>query len=69
MKRGRVIGIRELARNVSKVIDSVEARQPVLITKHGTPVALMLPINPELLEEFLTKTVKQMYPSLKRLVK
>jgi prevent-host-death family protein len=43
---GRTVGIRALARNVSGVVDEVASSGlPVILTKHGRPVAAIVPID------------------------
>jgi prevent-host-death family protein len=43
---GRSVGIRALARNVSGVVDEVVASGlPVVLTKHGRPIAAIVPID------------------------
>jgi prevent-host-death family protein len=43
---GRTVGIRALARNVSGVVDEVTSSGlPVILTKHGRPVAAIVPID------------------------
>jgi prevent-host-death family protein len=37
------VGIRELSRNVSKILDRVEAGETITITRHGKPVARLVP--------------------------
>lgn len=40
------VSIRELSRNASAVVDDVaKTRRPALVTKHGTPVAAVVPID------------------------
>jgi prevent-host-death family protein len=42
------VGIRELARNVSGVMAGVvRSGRPVVVTKHGAPVAAIVPFEPE----------------------
>ncbi len=48
------VGIRELARRASSIIDDMEkSRQPALITRRGRPVAYMLPLDSEEFEDFV----------------
>ena len=45
------VNVRELARNTSKVIDDVSKKhRPTLITRAGRPVAAVVPIDAEALE-------------------
>jgi antitoxin (DNA-binding transcriptional repressor) of toxin-antitoxin stability system len=48
-----VVGIRELSRDVSGLVERVENGELVLIKKHGRYVAAMVRIDPEGLEDFL----------------
>ena len=48
------VSIRELANNASGVIASVaDTGRPTVITKHGRPVAAVVPIDQEDLEDFV----------------
>jgi antitoxin (DNA-binding transcriptional repressor) of toxin-antitoxin stability system len=48
-----VVGIRELSRDVSGLVERVENGELVLIKKHGRYVAAMVRIDPEGIEDFL----------------
>jgi antitoxin (DNA-binding transcriptional repressor) of toxin-antitoxin stability system len=49
-----VVGIRELARQVSRLVGEVEAsREPAVITRHGRAVAMIVPVDAAALEDFL----------------
>ena len=48
-----VVGIRELSRDVSGLVERVENGELVLIRKHGRFVAAMVRIDPDGLEDFL----------------
>lgn len=48
------IGVRELARHASSIINDIEqSKQPALITRRGRPVAYMLPVDSEEFEDFV----------------
>jgi prevent-host-death family protein len=48
------VSIRELANNASGVVADVEeSGRPAVVTKHGRPVAAVVPIDPEKLEDFV----------------
>jgi prevent-host-death family protein len=48
------VNVRELARNTSKVIDDVSKRhRPTLVTRAGRPVAAVVPIDSEALEDWI----------------
>ncbi|MDO8187284.1 type II toxin-antitoxin system Phd/YefM family antitoxin [Conexibacter sp. JD483] len=48
------IGVRELARNASAIINELDAtKQPALITRRGRPVAYILPVDSEQFEDFV----------------
>ena len=49
-----LVNVRELARGTSGIIDEVEREHACfVITRHGTPVAALTPINEESLEDFI----------------
>lgn len=49
-----VIGIRELARQVSRLVGEVESsREPAVITRHGRAVAMIVPVDAGALEDFV----------------
>lgn len=48
------ISIRELGRNPSRVVDEVvRSERPAIITRHGRPVAAMVAVDPDELEDFV----------------
>ena len=48
------ISIRELARNVSGIIRDVEdSHRPALVTRNGSPVVAVVPLDPEELEDYV----------------
>lgn len=48
------VNVRELARNTSKVIDDVAKRhRPTLVTRGGRPVAAVVPIDSDALEDWI----------------
>lgn len=48
------VGIRELSRNASKVIEDVQrTKRPYIVTRNGEPVVVLSVIDPEQLEDFL----------------
>jgi prevent-host-death family protein len=48
------IGVRELARNTSAIINELEeTKEPAMITRRGRPIAYMLPIDSEQFEDFV----------------
>jgi prevent-host-death family protein len=53
-----VVSIRDLSRNPSAVVDEVErSGKPALVTRNGKPIAALVRINPEALEDWLLSTV------------
>ena len=54
------IGIRDLSRNASQVIDQVSSTgSPMIVTKHGRPVAAVVAIDPDALEDFVLATAPE----------
>ncbi len=48
------IGVRELARHASSIINDIEQnKEPALITRHGRPVVYMLPVDSAEFEDFV----------------
>lgn len=48
------INVRELARNTSKVINDVSKRnQSMLVTRDGLPVAVLIPIDADALDDWI----------------
>ena len=48
------IGIRDLSRNASRVIDEVSSTgSPMIVTKHGRPVAAVVAVDADDLEDFV----------------
>lgn len=49
-----VVNVRELARHTSQVIASVQTtKRPTLVTRAGRPVAAVIPVDPDLLENWI----------------
>jgi prevent-host-death family protein len=49
-----IVSIRELSRNTSGVVDEVaRSGRPALVTKHGTPVVAVVPIDEGDLEDIV----------------
>jgi prevent-host-death family protein len=48
------IGVRELARHASSIINDIERKkEPALITRRGRPVVYMLPVDSQEFEDFV----------------
>lgn len=48
------IGVRELARHASSIINDIEQnKEPTLVTRRGRPVVYMLPVDSEEFEDFV----------------
>ncbi len=53
-----VVSIRDLSRNPSAVVDEVErSGRPALVTRHGKPIAALVRIDEDRLEEWIQSTV------------
>jgi len=49
-----IVSIRELSRNASSVVDDVaRTGRPALVTKHGAPVAAVVPVDADDLEDLV----------------
>lgn len=49
-----VVNVRKLARQTSRVISSVQTtKRPTLVTRAGRPVAAVVPVDPDLLEDWI----------------
>lgn len=54
------IGVRELARHASSIINDIELKkEPALITRRGRPVVYMLPVDSEEFEDFVLTHARQ----------
>ncbi|MBN2113216.1 MAG: type II toxin-antitoxin system Phd/YefM family antitoxin [Acidimicrobiia bacterium] len=54
------IGIRDLSRHASQVIDQVSSTgSPMIVTKHGRPVAAVVAVDPDALEDFILATAPE----------
>ncbi len=48
------VSVRELGRNASRVVNEVaKSGRPALVTRHGTPVVALVPIDEGALEDFI----------------
>lgn len=48
------VGIRDLSRNPSKVVEEVSnSGRPALVTKHGKPIVAIVPIDEDALEDWV----------------
>ena len=48
------VSIRDLSRNASSVVDEVaRTGRPAIVTKHGTPVAALVPVDEAELEDLV----------------
>ena len=60
------VSIRDLARETSKVVDEVaKSGRPMLVTRRGKPIAAVVPVDPDALEDFVLENS----PSFVRAVK
>jgi len=61
-----VVGIRELAKNVSQLISDVESSQePAVITRHGRPVAMILAVDAAFVEDFVLAHAREYAESIR----
>jgi prevent-host-death family protein len=61
-----MIGIRELSRQLSRSIEAVEETgRPLLITRHGKPVAAIVRIDAAELEEFILSNAPEFVDAMR----
>jgi prevent-host-death family protein len=49
-----IVGVRELGRSASKVVGNVRRTgRPVIVTVSGQPVAVVVPLKPDALEDYV----------------
>jgi prevent-host-death family protein len=54
------VSIRELQRNASRVVEHVSATgRPALVTRHGHPVAALVPVGERDLEDYMLAAARQ----------
>ncbi|MBU4386532.1 MAG: type II toxin-antitoxin system Phd/YefM family antitoxin [Actinobacteria bacterium] len=49
----KTIGVRDLKNHVSEYLRSLSKDEPVVITRNGKPVAAMISLEPDELEDFI----------------
>ena len=49
----RFANVKELQKDASGIISSVERGEDAIITKHGKPVAVIYPLNEDTVEDYL----------------
>ncbi|HEY3116149.1 MAG TPA: type II toxin-antitoxin system prevent-host-death family antitoxin [Chloroflexota bacterium] len=60
------IGIRKLARQTSQVVEQVASTgRPEIITRHGKPVAALVPIDESALEDWILANAPQFTRAMK----
>ncbi len=54
------VGIRDLGRNASEVVERVERTgEPVIVTRRGRPAAVMVPISAEDLDDYILANARE----------
>ena len=56
MAKDVVIGVRDLSRRTSALIDDVASGQTLLVTRNGQPVAMLIPVDDSFFEDFVLAT-------------
>jgi prevent-host-death family protein len=60
------VTIRELGRQVSGVVNEVRTTgRPAFVTRHGTPVAVLLPLDAEQLEDYILANAPEYVASMR----
>ena len=61
------VNVRELARNTSRVIDAVARRKrPTIITRGGRPVAAVVPIDADALEDWILANAPEFVEGMRK---
>lgn len=61
------VGIRQLARRASAIVREVrETRQPAIVTDRGRPVAVMYPLDPDALEDYVLANAPEFVKGMRR---
>lgn len=60
------IGVRELARNASRVVENVaRSKEPALVTRHGRPTVAVVPIDQDELEDWILANAPEFVEGMK----
>lgn len=60
------VSIRELTRNAPRVVEQVRStRRPAFVTKRGAPVAVVLPLDQDELEDFVLANAPEFVATMK----
>lgn len=59
-------GVRELKNRTSEFLRRTRTEGPVIITSHGKPVAAMIPLEPDEVEDFLLAHSPKIQAAVKR---
>lgn len=59
-------GVRELKNRTSEFLRRTRTEGPVIITSHGKPVAAMIPLEPDEVEDFLLAHSPKIRAAVKR---
>ena len=63
----KIVGIREFSRSVSGIVEQVvDTRQPVLISRRGQPVAALVHVDQQALEDLILGNMEQFVADLDR---
>jgi prevent-host-death family protein len=61
------ISIRDLTHQASRVVDSVQRTgRPAIVTKHGRPVAALVPIDSEALEDWVLSQAPEFVENMRQ---
>ncbi|MBM3302061.1 MAG: type II toxin-antitoxin system prevent-host-death family antitoxin [Deltaproteobacteria bacterium] len=59
-------GVRELKNRTSEFLRRTRTEGPVIITSHGRPIAAMIPLEPDEVEDFLLAHSPRIQAAVKR---
>jgi prevent-host-death family protein len=66
LSRMDMVGVRELSHRVSALLDQMQQdRRPVVITKHGRPIAVLSPIDEDAFYDFVLEHAPEFVASRK----